>query len=488
MRRDVHDVRADADDDQPVQPRDPGLLRRGGQAGPLRRPAPRGRPGRSARTAVFRGGLRIYTTLDPRAQALATSSRNDVLAELSPEGTPAGTTPNGLHRGPGPLTGDPDHATGAVVSVRAAAPAPCGPWSAAPGSDGCQYNIATQGVGRLGRVDVQDLRAPGPARERLRPERQRQRRRTVHVPRHPRDVPRPVRGGELRNSGGGGGTITSQTLRSSNCAFVRLGQIVGIDKVVAAGAPDGDHHAARGRRVDAARHQGGATRSTWRRPWRRSPTTACSTRRTTSTGSRDPTARCSSPTSRIRAGPQSVQTARLAAEVLEKNVRERHRHPGPDPRAARGGQDGHGAGRQRRLVRRLHAVPGHRRLDGLARTASSRSASAAPASPAARTRPRSGAGTCGRGTRACEERAFAEPEPITRSSRYLRLDREFDSGGGGGSRDRRPRRRRHDDDHDPAGRWTRRPRPRSPRRRPRRRPTTIGPADDGAVTCQDGRA
>ena len=34
------------------------------------------------------------------------------------------------------------------------------------------------------------------------------------------------------NSGGGGGTILSQTLRSSNCAYVRLGQIVGTDKVV----------------------------------------------------------------------------------------------------------------------------------------------------------------------------------------------------------------------------------------------------------------
>ena len=33
--------------------------------------------------------------------------------------------------------------------------------------------------------------------------------------------------------GGGRGTITSQTLRSSNCAFVRLGQIVGTDKVAA---------------------------------------------------------------------------------------------------------------------------------------------------------------------------------------------------------------------------------------------------------------
>ena len=35
------------------------------------------------------------------------------------------------------------------------------------------------------------------------------------------------------NSRGGGGTITQQTLRSSNCAYVRLGQVVGTDKVAA---------------------------------------------------------------------------------------------------------------------------------------------------------------------------------------------------------------------------------------------------------------
>jgi membrane peptidoglycan carboxypeptidase len=33
-----------------------------------------------------------------------------------------------------------------------------------------------------------------------------------------------------------------------------------------------------------------------------------------------------------------------------------------------------------------------------------------------------------------EEREYGEPEPIMRSSRYLRLDRDVDSGGGGGTR------------------------------------------------------
>ena len=44
--------------------------------------------------------------------------------------------------------------------------------------------------------------------------------------------PDPYRVENFSNSGGGGGTITSQTLRSSNCAYVRLGQIVGIKNVI----------------------------------------------------------------------------------------------------------------------------------------------------------------------------------------------------------------------------------------------------------------
>ena len=44
--------------------------------------------------------------------------------------------------------------------------------------------------------------------------------------------PDPYKVENFGNSGGGGGTITSQTLRSSNCAYVRLGQIVGIENVI----------------------------------------------------------------------------------------------------------------------------------------------------------------------------------------------------------------------------------------------------------------
>jgi len=63
--------------------------------------------------AVFRGGLRIYTTLDPRAQLMATKARDDVLGELAPAGTPPAIVPIA----PNPVTGEERVATGAVVSV-----------------------------------------------------------------------------------------------------------------------------------------------------------------------------------------------------------------------------------------------------------------------------------------------------------------------------------------------------------------------------------
>ena len=73
----------------------------------------------------------------------------------------------------------------------------------------------------------------------------------------------------------------------------------------------------------------------------------------------------------------SPQTARLVTEILEQNVHRRHRHPGPHPRPAGRGQDRHDPGRDRRLVRRLHAGAGHRRVDGRPGPTSSRSTSAA---------------------------------------------------------------------------------------------------------------
>src|SRR5690606_14142729 len=49
---------------------------------------------------------------------------------------------------------------------------------------------------------------------------------------NPGGTPDPYEVENFGNSRGGTATVESQTLRSSNCAYVRLGQIVGIDRVV----------------------------------------------------------------------------------------------------------------------------------------------------------------------------------------------------------------------------------------------------------------
>jgi penicillin-binding protein 1A len=51
---------------------------------------------------------------------------------------------------------------------------------------------------------------------------------------NPGGTPDPYVAQNFGGSGGGGGTITSQTLRSSNCAYLRLAQIVGMGNVISA--------------------------------------------------------------------------------------------------------------------------------------------------------------------------------------------------------------------------------------------------------------
>jgi membrane peptidoglycan carboxypeptidase len=181
--------------------------------------------------AVFRGGLRIHTTLDPKAQALAEQSRNDVLAELSPEGTPVGTTPLGVDR----ATGEERYATAAVVSVEPGTGA-IRSMVGGPSFADEQTNIATgrgaAGVGRSGgstfKVFVlmallENGYVPGDIVDGTSP---------CLFDNIPGLVPSPYPVENFEGSGGSVGTIHEQTLQSSNCAYVRLGQIVGIDEVM----------------------------------------------------------------------------------------------------------------------------------------------------------------------------------------------------------------------------------------------------------------
>ena len=175
---------------------------------------------------VFRGGLRIYTTLDPRAQLLATASRDDVLREVAPEGTPTALVP----LAPDAITGKPRNATGAVVSVEpgtGAVRAMVG--GAGFGSE--QFNVTTQG-GRSGGSTFKVFVLMALMENGYLPTDSVSGSSPCTFKDIPGMFPDPYRVENFAGSGGGGGTITSQTLRSSNCAYVRLGQIVGIDKVV----------------------------------------------------------------------------------------------------------------------------------------------------------------------------------------------------------------------------------------------------------------
>jgi penicillin-binding protein 1A len=173
---------------------------------------------------IFRGGLRIHTTLDNRAQLLAVAARDGVLGELAPEGTKPGTVP----LSPNPMTGEDRYATGAVVSVEPRTGA-VRSMVGGPGFDLYQYNIVTQARRQTGSafktfvlmallengyVPSDSVSGSGPCTFQLPPPQE------------------PYRVENFGNSRGGTADITTQTTRSSNCAYVRLGQIVGLDKVV----------------------------------------------------------------------------------------------------------------------------------------------------------------------------------------------------------------------------------------------------------------
>ena len=155
------------------------------------------------RNLIYNGGLKIYTTLDPRAQQMAQRSRDEVL-------------PN-----------DPRNFTAVVVSLEThtgAVRAMVG----GPGFDQFQYNIATQGLRQpgssmktfvlatlleQGHVLNDTVRGDSPCT----------------FP-NPGGTPNPYK---VTGPGTGLNTLASQFRVSSNCGFVRLGQVAGLDNVVA---------------------------------------------------------------------------------------------------------------------------------------------------------------------------------------------------------------------------------------------------------------
>jgi penicillin-binding protein 1A len=155
--------------------------------------------------AVFKGGLRIQTTFSPQAQFLALSARNNVLPDTGGQFTAAlvSVTPQ----------------TGAVRAM-----------VGGPGFDRYRYNLATQGSRQpgssfkifvlaaaleAGLVPDDIVNGNGPCT----------------FP-NPGGYPDPYIANNYAGEAGGNTTITSNTAASSNCAFLRLGQFIGLDKVV----------------------------------------------------------------------------------------------------------------------------------------------------------------------------------------------------------------------------------------------------------------
>jgi penicillin-binding protein 1A len=375
---------------------------------------------------VFRGGLRIYTTLDPRAQIQATQARNDVLREIAPDGTPTALVP----LAPDPVTGKARNATGAVVSVEPGTGAVRAMVGGA-GFENEKYNVTTQG-GRSGGstfkvfvlmallengyLPTDSVNGGGPCTFRD----------------IPGMVPDPYTASNFGGSGGGGGTITSQTLRSSNCAYLRLGQIVGIRNVVEQARKMGittplDPVVSMplGTKEVLPLDMAGAMASIAAEGMYNKPYYV---------------ERVEGPDGVVlfenEADPRraaTVQSARLAAEVLERNVqsgtgtraRIPDQHAAGKTGTAQSASDGWFVGFTPYLATAVWVGSPNDNLSveigGVGITGGSYPAE-----------------IWGRYMRAWHEglpeRELGEPDRPTRSSRYLSLDRDYDSGGGGGRR------------------------------------------------------
>ncbi len=154
--------------------------------------------------AVFKGGLRIQTSLDPNLQALAEKSRSRVL-------------PQSILRG---------RFTSAVVTVE---PGTGYVRAMVAGDDfgTAKYNLATQGKRQPG-SSFKPFVLLAALEEGYSPND------TINGSCGTLKVPGfdPYKPGNYEGSGGGTMTLTQATAKSVNCAYARLGVIVGLDKVV----------------------------------------------------------------------------------------------------------------------------------------------------------------------------------------------------------------------------------------------------------------
>ena len=155
--------------------------------------------------AVFKGGLRVQTTFNPAAQYLALNAVDQQLPDTGGQFTAA--------------LASVDPETGAVRAM-----------VGGPGFDEYKYNLVTQGERQPGSsfkifVLVTALKngfTPGDIVNGQGP---------CEFD-NPGGAPDPYVAGNFGGSRGSKASITSLTTSSSNCGFLRLGQLVGLDNVV----------------------------------------------------------------------------------------------------------------------------------------------------------------------------------------------------------------------------------------------------------------
>jgi penicillin-binding protein 1A len=169
--------------------------------------------------AVFQGGLHIHTTFDPRAQVLAIAARDTNLP----------LTDGRFDAGVEPATGEPRYGSAAIASIEPSSGA-VRAMVGGPGFDKYQYNLVTQNqrnpgsafktvvlatLMEQGKSPNDTVNGIGPCKFS-----------------NPAGDPDPYEPENFEGSSGSVDTIERQTLRSSNCAYVRLGIIAGNQNVI----------------------------------------------------------------------------------------------------------------------------------------------------------------------------------------------------------------------------------------------------------------
>jgi penicillin-binding protein 1A len=173
------------------------------------------------RIPVYQGGLKVFTTFDPAAQAQAIAARDQNLP-----------LENGVFNVPGvdPITGQQNQASAAVVSVEPSTGA-IRTMVGGPGFDHWQFNLATHVPGRQVGSSMKTFVLATLMEQGYSPDDIINGTAPCDMT-NPGGTPNPYHIENFADGGGSVGTITAATLASSNCAFVRLGLIAGSQAVV----------------------------------------------------------------------------------------------------------------------------------------------------------------------------------------------------------------------------------------------------------------